>query len=360
MATRLASANLLEEASAARILLEAQPDVIKAHRDLVSTTILAQTLFALWDSGFYEHLRAKGAVRPDDAAALGYQGLVFDVVLKYLVGRGILETKGDALVLTAHGESLHNVFTRGLIRLYVGGYGPLLGNLGPALRGEVSLDDPAVKRLARAVAGGTEDINCVHTVPAVIQMLRQSRARFVLDLGCGTGGFLVQIAKLEPSLSGIGIDVEPEAIDGARENARQQCVDGRLEFRCAAVGTKPIDVPAELLEQVDTISCMFLLHEFGRHGEQAIVDIVASLVRQFPGRRLIVLESDPARPPGPGQKPAAHFGQLDYWFVHPLSLQGPPMPPEMWEQVFVNAGARLLGHRATFPSSIARIYDVHL
>jgi SAM-dependent methyltransferase len=353
-------ADLLTEAAEARTLLESQPALMVAARDLVSTTLLAQTLFALWDSGFYEHLQANAGVCPDDAEALGYDPFVFDIVLKYLVGRGVLAPEGDTLTLTAHGRSLHNVFTRGLVRLYVGGYGPLLGNLGPLLRREIPLDAPQVKRLARAVASGTEDINCIHTVPAVIAMLRRHQARCVLDLGCGTGGFLIQLAQLEPSLSGVGIDMQPAAIEAARDNARQRQVDGRLQFHCASVGPAPVDLPPALCERVDTISCMFLLHEFGRHGKGAIVEVIAAIAKQFPGRRLVVLESDPADPMEMGRSRPRHFGHLDYWYVHPLSLQGPPMAPESWGELFAGAGAKLIDHHTVFPSSIARIYDVQL
>jgi SAM-dependent methyltransferase len=352
--------NLLEEAARGRALLEQRPELMVAHRDLVSTAILAQTLFALWDNGFYEHIRAAGAVRLSDAGTLGYEARVFEIVLQYLVGRGVLAPEGDAFTLTAYGRDLHNIFTRGLIRLYVGGYGPLLGNLSPVLRGELSLDDPRVKRLARAVASGTEDINCLHTVPAVMEVLRGEKARCVLDLGCGTGGFLIQLAELEPSLIGIGIDLEAEAIAAARENARRRNVAGRLEFHRARVGASPIDVPQKVLERVDTVSCMFLLHEFGRDGEDGVVSIIASIARQFPGRRLVVLESDPADPIEMGRKPPKHYGHLDYWYVHPLSLQGPPMAPQQWEALFTRAGTRLVSHRTTFPSSIARIYQVQL
>jgi SAM-dependent methyltransferase len=360
MNDRTSAANLLEEASGARKRLEERPDLVVAHRDLVSQTILAQTLFALWDSGFYEHMRKVGCVRAVDADVLGYDAFVFEIVLKYLVGRGILVTRGDDLVLTSYGDDLHNIFTRGLVRLYVGGYGPLLGNLGSLLTGRLSLDDQRVKRLARAVASGTEDINCVHTVPAVIQMLRDQKARFILDLGCGTGGFLIQIAQLDSTLSGLGIDLEPDAIETARENARQRGVDSRLDFHCAAVGARPIDAARELLERVDTISCMFLLHEFGRHGEGAIVETVSTIARQFPGRRLVVLESDPVDFTNGATKAGKHHGHLDYWFVHPLSGQGPPLSPEKWNEIFTRAHTKLLGHRSTFPSSIARIYDVQL
>lgn len=360
MSERREADGLLDEASLARALIEGEPDVIVDHRRMISTTMLAHTLFALWDSGFYEHVRAHDVVSASDARILGYEPAVFEVILHYLVGHSVLTPRDAGFVLTEYGQSLHNVFTRGLIKLYVGGYGPLLSNLGSALRGELPLSDPRLKRLPRAVASGTEDINCVHTVPAVIEMLRREGARCVLDLGCGTGGFLIRLASSDPSLSGIGIDLEAEAVGAAREAAKKHGLESRLDFHCAAVGAAPMDIPAAVLQRVDTVSCMFLLHEFGRGGQAAIVDVVRAIAAQLPGRRLVVLESDPADPFALGRRRPPHLGHLDYWYVHPLSLQGPPMSSDAWEHLFMSAGAKSVSHHTTFPSSIARIYRIQL
>jgi len=53
----------------------------------------------------------------------------------------------------------------------------------------------------------------------------------VLDIGCGTGGWLIETAKNYPSTSRlIGVDISKRMIDYAREQAEEQQVSDRVEF----------------------------------------------------------------------------------------------------------------------------------
>ena len=59
-----------------------------------------------------------------------------------------------------------------------------------------------------------------------------SRFQRVLDVGCGTGGWLIEVAKTYPSATRlIGIDVNSKLLDAARAEAKAQQVDDRVEFR---------------------------------------------------------------------------------------------------------------------------------
>lgn len=54
----------------------------------------------------------------------------------------------------------------------------------------------------------------------------------VLDIGCGTGGWLIEVAKTYPHISLlVGVDVSKQMIEFAREQAKAQGVDDRVEFR---------------------------------------------------------------------------------------------------------------------------------
>src|SRR5579859_1255286 len=53
----------------------------------------------------------------------------------------------------------------------------------------------------------------------------------VLDVGCGTGGWLIQVAKTYPSIKLlIGVDISQKMVDYAREQAKAQGVSDRVEF----------------------------------------------------------------------------------------------------------------------------------
>ena len=54
--------------------------------------------------------------------------------------------------------------------------------------------------------------------------------RRVLDVACGTGGWLIAAAQAYPGMSLIGIDVSQRMIEYAREQAEAQQVSDRVEF----------------------------------------------------------------------------------------------------------------------------------
>jgi SAM-dependent methyltransferase len=54
----------------------------------------------------------------------------------------------------------------------------------------------------------------------------------VLDVGCGTGGWLIEVAKTYPSISLlVGVDVSGRMLAYAQEQAEAQQVSDRVEFR---------------------------------------------------------------------------------------------------------------------------------
>src|SRR5258708_2159368 len=53
----------------------------------------------------------------------------------------------------------------------------------------------------------------------------------VLDVGCGTGGWLIEVAKTSPSMTRlVGVDVSERMLEYARGQAATQGVSDRVEF----------------------------------------------------------------------------------------------------------------------------------
>ncbi len=306
----------------------------------MSQTILGQVLFALWDSGFYEYTRARASFgAAEAAAALGYEPAVFAVLVDYLCGRGLLERSApERLRVTEHGAELSNCLSRGFLTLYLGGYRSDLDEPRESfLRGEIGLADPRLDRSTAHVALGTENITCSHIIPAVIAHLVERDAHAIVDLGCGAGGFLIQWARLRPERRGIGIDVSEAVLEPARRHAAKFGVGDRLRFIRGAVGPTPLPLDPATFAGTQAVTAMFMLHEFGRDGREAIVSVVEALRRSFPGRLLLFTEAPPTRAPGLEAGDATH---LDYAFIHPLSRQGSPMAPADWQGIVEAAGCK--------------------
>jgi SAM-dependent methyltransferase len=338
--------DLLREAEIARSL-DFPPHA--EELTLSSDFIYAQVLFSLWDSGFYDYVREHPRFSREDAVSqLRLDGAMFDRLAYYLVGRGLLRAPSDGqpgeLELTEKGRRVNNTIARGLLNLYVGGYAGVLGNLGPLLRGEIALDDPKLDRSARHAAAGTEDMTCVRVVPQVIEMLKEHGVGGVLDLGCGTGGFLIQWARLTPG-GGIGVDMSAPALAAARENAAAQGVGDRLTFALGEVGKQPLPLDDHAAGRIDAVTAMFMLHEFGRAGDAAIARVLASIKQRLPGRLLFALEMQPVDVNRLGGHAPPALDALDYHFIHMISRQGEPRAKEVWERIYAEAGVELVRMR---------------
>ena len=70
-------------------------------------------------------------------------------------------------------------------------------------------------------------------MPVVQQMLEMGGVRrgdVLYDLGCGNGRIVVTAAK-ERGARGVGVDIDPDRIAEANENARKAGVQARVQFR---------------------------------------------------------------------------------------------------------------------------------
>ncbi|HEX2572866.1 MAG TPA: 50S ribosomal protein L11 methyltransferase [Polyangia bacterium] len=59
---------------------------------------------------------------------------------------------------------------------------------------------------------------------------RLERCERFLDVGCGSGVLAIACARRWPEARGVGIDIDPEALEVSRENAQRNGVEGRIEW----------------------------------------------------------------------------------------------------------------------------------
>jgi len=337
--------DLLAEGARARKLsgdVEGVKSLTEGAR-LVNDVVLAQVLFALWDSGFYEFSLTHHRFHVQEAAEqLQLDATLLRWLLDYLVGRGILQATDGQVGLTEQGARLSNILLRGTMNLYIGGWGPQLANIGSLLRKKMTQDDFRDLRSGRHTVTGTEQLTCVRAVPAVLKTLARKKLRGVLHVACRTGELLVELARLEPALHGTGVDKAAERIAAAEANAVRHGVDSRLRFVAAEFGRDPLPLDHESLGEIDVVVALYLLHEVGRHGRQAIVDLLRQIKAMFPGRQFLFMETLPYQAPPQGKKPPATFSQLDYLLIHRVRNQGLPLPSAEWQSILEEAGLKFL------------------
>lgn len=95
------------------------------------------------------------------------------------------------------------------------------------------------------------DVPYEPTAPAVVQaMLRLAKigsGDVVYDLGCGDGRIVIAAVQREGT-RGVCVDIDPQRIAEARDNARKAGVEERIQFRTEDLFTTPIgDATAVML-----------------------------------------------------------------------------------------------------------------
>lgn len=115
---------------------------------------------------------------------------------------------------------------------------------------------------------------------------RLGKGGAVLEVGCGTGNLLVQIAKSFPSAKVVGVDIEADSI----ATARKRIADAGLSERAEAKQGTVADLPAA---SFDAAVMVEVLHEIGQSIRPAVVKDTARALKPG-GWMLIVDETYPS------------------------------------------------------------------
>ncbi|MGY1774641.1 SAM-dependent methyltransferase [Geodermatophilus sp. SYSU D00804] len=117
----------------------------------------------------------------------------------------------------------------------------------------------------------------------------------VLDLGCGSGAWLLPLVAAHPGVVGVGVDTSAPALDAARDRAALGGLVGRVDLVEA-------DAAAWRGGRFDVVVCIGAAHVFG--GPAGTLDAVRGHLR--PGGR--VLFGDGFWEAGPGEAALAGLG----------------------------------------------------
>jgi SAM-dependent methyltransferase len=222
-----------------------------------------------------------------------------------------------------------------LILQYVGAYGPNAAAL-PRILACPEVGRGLVDRARHALAYDRAPGAGVVLLPDLLRTLGRSA---VLDVGCGTGALLVEMARAEPSFRGWGVDASNAMIEKARARARSVVPQASLSFRVCEPDLPAAAIGDAALGAVDTVVASSVLNEFFHPDDGPVVAWLAALGAALPGRLLVVADyygvlGRVAHPP-PGRA-------LHDW-MQLISGQGvPPSDRAGWESAYDRAGAHLV------------------
>jgi SAM-dependent methyltransferase len=297
--------------------------------DLAEGFHLACALSALDRSGILTSLAG-----PIDAGTLADKHEVdpgmLEAALQLLAARTDLVVRKGGKYRTTR---KYDVYARFLIRQYLGAYGATAVALHRSLRAP-SLAPNLIDRREHSKAFGEAAALSSNLLADLIVQLRLNH---VLDLGCGTGIMLRDLATRAAGFVGWGLDINPSMCAAARKHTADA---GRIRIFRGDCRDLERAIPAPISAQVGTITASNLANEFFADGITAAVAWLSDLKACFPARTMLIADYygclGTRREPWP-----QHLALHD--FVQVISGQGvPPTSLNGWKKVYRAARCTLI------------------
>ncbi|MEM1502697.1 methyltransferase domain-containing protein [Domibacillus sp. 8LH] len=109
----------------------------------------------------------------------------------------------------------------------------------------------------------------------VLSEINAQKPRWVLDIGCGTGGYLMKLADKIKQGTFVGVDISKECIEEARQKIRKKSLGEKVKFYYADINTW--EVPSRFF---DVIMMNNLLHYYSQDARKELLARVSKLISQ--------------------------------------------------------------------------------
>jgi histidinol-phosphate aminotransferase len=217
--------------------------------------VAASVIHALDATGVLDALSARGeqSIEQLSSSLKITNQPSFLAVLNAAQWLGILRRSSDGTIALA-AEDLPA--TCGFFTWLVGGYGDMMAQLPDLLadRRQLGVD---VGRNESAVARGAGKVGASLIKPTFERALAPLVFDRVVDLGCGDGSRLIDLAKSRPNVRGVGVELSAAAARLAAINVERAGLSHRLEI---IHGDALADDGARI--ECDLVMSFFLLHDF--------------------------------------------------------------------------------------------------
>lgn len=307
---------------------------------------LSYILHALVESGAMKELRAAGEAgltTTQLAERLNLDAGLLDGILCYLVvADSVVERVGDGYRLGPRGTWVFDDHVTTGLGIIIDAYGCVMQELLPALtkKKRYGVDFVRSGKHVAEVSVRTSRKN----QQVIVRECAKLGINKVMDLGCGAAGVIIALCRSSPSMSAVGLEIDVDALQFARENVVAAGLQDRVSFVQGDMSKPETFAGRPELEGVQAFNCIMVLHEMFRGGDQAVIDILASYKKHFPGRYFFLGEVVAWSDEQFREADQVDIGRLWYQhLMHPLSLQGLPASHDKWMSVFARAGVECLG-----------------
>jgi SAM-dependent methyltransferase len=292
------------------------PDQVTKLYDLISGYHATHLLEIGRELGVWEAITAqRGIASGALAQRLAIDPYYTDVLVRTAFAFELVERDGDGWRMAPHFDQILGTPSA---TFYLGGAARVHQVVGEdyasyAKRFREGLRVPYQehsKAFMETIANGLQSLPRIF-IDFVLPKLPALQNRFesgarVLDVGCGGGWALVQLAERFPKVTCVGVDNEPHSIELARSLIADRTLTGRCEARLMG---------AERLAEdgaYDVATSFLVVHEIDPKDKAAAFSAVARALK--PGGQFVIFDETYPTTDAELRKMPARFAALAQWF----------------------------------------------
>jgi SAM-dependent methyltransferase len=305
--------------------------------DIFNSTVAGFAVAAAWELGALDELRDRGILSCETfSAERGLDLASTQSMFAALASVDLVSRTGSVIRPGQHFTELYR--DKAFFHWLTVGCAELFANMARVTRADARVG-AYYRRDAAAIGYACRDINQLSFDPAFWQGVEalDFGVTVVADLGCGSGGRLVQIAERYPKARGLGIDIAPATLRAAREHAHAVGVSDRVDFVEGDVCNLGSDVR---FAEVELLTSFMMGHDFWPR--DSCITVLNRLRSAFPNVRRFLL-GDTARTRGVADRDQQVFS-LAFETAH--DLMGDYLPTlDEWMDLFPETDWKCLNVR---------------
>lgn len=204
-------------------------------------------------------------------------------ILENSVILDIISSEENGYRLTSYGKDLYENI--GFFTWAVGGYSAMFKNMSKLLVAEKHDFSGLIE--GEFVSKGSNECNVTFMQEIIDGVIDNISFSKMADLGCGNGKGLMRQLKRNNKISGIGIDINSDSIEIAKQNAKQENLDHKLIFHCRDV-FNVLNDDEIIFEDVEVVTSFMMFHDL-MNIEELKNNIITKLRKVFPNVKYFVI-----------------------------------------------------------------------
>ncbi|OON72936.1 methyltransferase domain-containing protein [Streptomyces tsukubensis] len=295
---------------------------------IFNSSIATWAVSAAWDVGIFRALTEADQIDiPWYAKNEEMHEPSLRALLRALSYADVVEVDFDRVTRGATFEEFSR--SKGLLQWLTKGYGSLFQRMGDVVYEKHRTGD-FIQRDSSAVSIACRDANDVFMDAAFTAVLETLDFSVAADLGCGSGERLIQLAKRDPSLKCVGIDIAAGAIEVGTKAVAENGLQDRVTL-VQGDARKLGDYPE--FADVELMASFLMGHDFWPR--ENCVELFRQFRKQLPNLKHFLL-CDTHRHPDDATSDLPLF-TMGFETAHALMGQYIPTRSE-WESVFEESG----------------------